>query len=175
MRWFWIDKFVEFQSGRRAVAIKNVSLAEEQLDEYLPGFPMMPSSLMVEGLAQTGGLLVAEHGQFLTRVVLAKIGRAVFYRPAVPGDTLRYTAVAEDIKPTGAICKGTCHVGEELIAEVDLVFAQLDDRFQGVELFSPADMSRMLRYFRLYEIGVQPDGTPLRMPEHLLQAEAADV
>jgi len=173
MRWFWIDKFIEFESGRRAVAVKNVSLAEEQIDEYLPGFPMMPSSLMIEGLAQTGGLLVCEHSQFVNRVVLAKVGRAVFHSPVLPGDTLVYTAIAEDIKPTGAICRGMCHVAQELVAEIDLVFAHLDDRFQGVELFPPEDLLRMLRYFRLYEIGRKPDGSPLTLPDHLVQAERA--
>lgn len=171
MRWFWIDKFVEFESGRRAVAIKNVSLAEEQLDEYLPGFPMMPASLIIEGLAQTGGLLVCEFGGFQNRVVLAKVGKAIFHAPALPGDTLTYTAVAEDIKPTGAICKGTCHVENKLVAEVDLVFANLDDRFLGIELFPPNDLLRMLRYFRLFEIGRKQDGSPLTLPQHLLEAE----
>ena len=57
MRWIWIDRFVEFESGRRAVAIKNVSLAEEHLHDHFPGYPIMPNSLITEGLAQTGGLL----------------------------------------------------------------------------------------------------------------------
>ena len=55
MRWFWIDRFTEFESGQRAVAIKNVALSEEQLDDHLPGFPVMPNSLIIEGMAQTGG------------------------------------------------------------------------------------------------------------------------
>jgi len=42
MRWFWIDKFVEFESGKRAVAIKNLSMAEEHLHDHFPGFPVMP-------------------------------------------------------------------------------------------------------------------------------------
>ena len=58
MRWFWIDKFIEFESGRRAVAIKNVSYAEEQIPEYSFSLPMMPAALIIEGVAQTGGLLV---------------------------------------------------------------------------------------------------------------------
>ena len=53
MRWFWIDRFEEFERGRRAVAVKAIALGEEQLQEYMPGFPIMPHSLMIEGLAQT--------------------------------------------------------------------------------------------------------------------------
>ena len=175
MRWFWIDRFLEFESGRRAVAIKNISLAEEQMDGYMPGLPVMPPSLIIEGLAQTGGLLVGEHNHFQERVVLAKIGKATFHHPAVAGDSLTYTAVIEDIQPDGAICKGTSHVGDRLQAEVELIFAHLDDRFQDVDLFEPADFLRMLRMLRMYDVGHGADGEPLRIPEHLLAAEQQDI
>lgn len=174
MRWFWIDRFVEFESGRRAVALKNISLVEEQMDGYGPWLPVMPASLIIEGLAQSGGLLVGEHGAFRERVVLAKVGRAIFHRPALAGDTLTYTTVIESIQADGAICKGTSHIGDQLHAEIDLVFAHLDDRFLGVDQFDPADFLRMLRLFRLYEVGRDKDGGPLKIPPHLLQAEQED-
>ena len=142
MRWFWIDRFVEFESGRRAVATKNVSLVEEQMDGYGPWLPVMPASLIIEGIAQTGGLLVGEHNAFQERVVLAKIGKAFFHRLALAGDTLTYTVVAENIQADGAICKATSHIDGQLHAEIDLVFAHLDDRFQGCLLYtspSPRD------------------------------------
>jgi len=69
MRWIWIDKFVEFESGKRAVALKNVTLAEEHLHDHFPGAPVMPNSLVIEGIAQTGGLLVGEHSGFEERVI----------------------------------------------------------------------------------------------------------
>lgn len=175
MRWFWIDRFLEFESGKRAVAIKNISLAEEQMDSYMPGLPVMPTSLIIEGLAQTGGLLVGEHNQFKERVVLAKIGKATFHDPALAGDTLTYTASVEDIQPDGAICKGTSHVGDRLQAEVEMVFAHLDDRFPGVDLFEPPDFLRMLRMLHLYDVGREADGNPLKIPEHLAKAEQQDI
>ena len=92
MRWLWIDRFLEFESGRRAVAIKNIRLVEEQMDDYMPGFPVMPAPLIEEGIAQKAGMLVAEHSRFRERVVLAKLGRATFHLPAMAGDQLRYTA-----------------------------------------------------------------------------------
>ena len=98
MRWMWLDRFVEFVRGQRAVAIKNVSLAEEPLSDYLPGFPVLPCSLIVEGLAWTGGILANDQRGFRERTVLAKVNRAVFHRPALPGDQLRYTAVLEAIE-----------------------------------------------------------------------------
>jgi 3-hydroxyacyl-[acyl-carrier-protein] dehydratase len=171
MRWLWIDQFVEFVSGRRAAAVKNVTLGEEEVDEYLPYYPMFPSSVIVEGLAQTGGLLVAEHYQFRERVVLAKVGRAVFHRPVRPGDRLTYLAEAQEINPQGAIVKGQAHVGSEPVADVELVFAHLDDRFPS-SLFDDRDLVRMLRLFRLYEVARDEQGQPLEFPPHLREAEA---
>ena len=173
MRWFWIDQFLEFESGTRAVALKNVCLTEEQIDDYLPGFPVMPAPLIIEGLAQTGGLLVAEHGEFRERVVLAKVAKAVFHFPALAGRTLIYTAVVEDISHDGAICYCTSHIDDKLQAEIELVFAYLDDRFEGVDLFDPANFCRMLRMLRLFDFGKAADGTRLQPPQHLLDAERA--
>lgn len=175
VRWFWIDRFVEFVSGERAVAVKAVSMSEPQLDEYMPSYPIQPCSLIIEGLAQTGGLLVAEHDGFRQRVVLAKVGKAVFHFPAQPGDLLRYTTTIEDIRRDGAICRGTVHVEDELLGEVDLVFAHLDDRFPGGDLFEPAEFMRLLRMLRMFDVGRKPDGTPICPPEHLLEAETNDL
>jgi 3-hydroxyacyl-[acyl-carrier-protein] dehydratase len=73
MRWIWIDKFLEFESGKRAVALKNVTLAEEHLHDHFPGFPVMPECLMIEAMAQTAGILVGEARKFQEKVILAKI------------------------------------------------------------------------------------------------------
>ena len=83
----------------------------------------MPNSLIIEGMAQTGGLLVAQHGNFEERVVLAKISKAMFHFHAVPGDTLVYRTVIEDISKDGAIVSGTSHVGDRLQAEIDFTLA----------------------------------------------------
>ena len=85
MRWFWIDKFIEFESGKRAVAVKNLTMAEEHLHDHFPGYPCMPYSLMIEGMAQTAGILVGEARNFEEKVILAKIKRASFTGLARPG------------------------------------------------------------------------------------------
>ena len=84
MRWVWIDRFEEFDSGRRAVAVKNVSLAEDHLHDHFPGYPVMPASLMIEGMAQTAGILVGEARQFAEKVILAKVKRATFHEIVRP-------------------------------------------------------------------------------------------
>jgi 3-hydroxyacyl-[acyl-carrier-protein] dehydratase len=173
MRWFWIDRFTEFERGRRAVAIKCVALSEEQFDGYSPGFPVMPGSLMIEGMAQTAGLLIGEMEGFSQRVVLAKIGKAIFHRPASPGDLLRYEASITDVKGDGALASVNGYIGEELVAEVELMFAFLDERFPSGPLFEPVDFLAMLRAFHMYDVGRTADGQPLELPPFYAEAERA--
>ncbi len=178
MRWFWIDRYVEFESGRRATAIKNVSLAEEHLHDHFPGAPRMPNSLVVEGLAQTAGLLVAEHGAFAERVVLAKVAKARFHFSAAPGDTLEYRVTIEAIHKDGAIASGTSHVGPRLQAEVQLFFAHLSQQRAGKSLFDPGSLLALLRLLGVFEVGRDAAGNRLQVPAGLLaeaEAGAADL
>jgi 3-hydroxyacyl-[acyl-carrier-protein] dehydratase len=177
MRWFWIDRFTEFRSGLRASAVKNVTLSDEPLDGYSPAHAVYPSSLIIEGLAQVGGLLVAQLSDFQHRVVLAKISGSRFFRQAVPGDTLTLTAEIdpEKVLDHGASITGSASVNGERIAEVDLMFAYLDERFKGVALFEPAEFCRMLRLIKLFDVAVDRDGEPLAIPQHLADAERASL
>jgi 3-hydroxyacyl-[acyl-carrier-protein] dehydratase len=173
MRWLWIDRFVEFERGRRAVAIKNVSIVEEEIDDYTPGFPIMPAALIIEGMAQTAGLLIGEKGGFQDRVVLAKVGRAVFHHLALPGDQLRYTAVVQDMRKDGSLAQVTSHIGGELHAEVELMFAflPLDERFPSGPLCDTVDFLAMVRAFALYDVAKTETGEPAEPPEAYLKFE----
>jgi 3-hydroxyacyl-[acyl-carrier-protein] dehydratase len=131
MRWIWIDKFVEFESGKRAVSVKNVTLAEEHVHDHFPGFPMMPECLMVEAMAQTAGIMVGQARNFQEKVVLAKISRAVFHDFVVPGDTIRLEARMETIAPEAASTVGRITRGDQLIAEIHLMFSHIDQNLAG--------------------------------------------
>ena len=127
MRWIWIDKFIAFESGRRAVSIKNVTLAEEHLHDHVPGYPIHPPTLMIEGMAQTGGVLVGEAFDFREKVILAKVTRATFHRHVLPGDQIRLEAtVRGEIRPEGASIEGRITRGSDLVAEIEMMFAHLD-------------------------------------------------
>lgn len=126
MRWIWIDRFIEFESGSYARAVKNVTLAEEHLHDHFPGFPVMPASLMVEGMAQTGGILLGEANDFNQIVILAKVPKVTFHGCVSPGETLIYSARLIDVKPEGGSVECTAHVGERLVAEADIVFVHLE-------------------------------------------------
>lgn len=171
MRWFWIDRFTEFVSGTRAEAVKCVSLLEEYLDEYFPAYPVMTSSLIIEGFAQAGGLLLGECNGFRERIVLAKVAQAKFHFPPRPGDVLTYRVRLENVQPDGGLVMATSHRGRELQGKAELTFAHLDARHVTGELFEPAEFLRMLRIFRLYEVGVDQQGRPLTIPTRLVEAE----
>jgi 3-hydroxyacyl-[acyl-carrier-protein] dehydratase len=133
MRWIWIDKFVAFESGKRAVTVKNVTLAEEHLHDHFPGFPVMPECLMIEGMAQTAGILVGEAGDFREKVILAKINKAVFFHYVRPGDTLRLEACIDAIMPEAASASGKITCGDRLIAEINLMFSHIDQNLAGID------------------------------------------
>jgi 3-hydroxyacyl-[acyl-carrier-protein] dehydratase len=125
MRWIWIDKFVEFVSGERASAVKNVTLAEEHLHDHFPGYPIMPAALIIEGMAQTAGILVGEARGFAENVILAKIRLARFDDYAVPGDQLQYDAVIGSIDERAAVTDGTVSKNGDPIGRVDLIFSHV--------------------------------------------------
>jgi 3-hydroxyacyl-[acyl-carrier-protein] dehydratase len=134
MRWIWIDRFVEFQSGRSAKAVKNLSLAEDHFADHFPGYPVMPAALILEGLAQTGGILVGEANQFREKVVLAKVPHAVFHREVLAGEQLVYEAEILNLREEGASVAGRALVGGTLVAEAEIFFAHLD-RSRSQQLF----------------------------------------
>ena len=147
MRWMWIDHIVEFEPERRMVAVKNVSLAEEHLHDHFPAcdgldaLPVMPASLIIEGMAQTAGVLVGSVNGFKEKVILAKINRATLNADVFPGQTLRYDATIERIDAGGASTTGTIHRRSNgtdddswiAIGEIELMFSHVDNNMAGLE------------------------------------------
>ena len=94
------------QSGKSARAVKNLSQAEDYFADHFPGWPVMPGALILEGLAQTGGILVGEANEFREKVVLAKIPKAEFHREAMAGEQLIYEVEMLHLRPEGASVGG---------------------------------------------------------------------
>jgi 3-hydroxyacyl-[acyl-carrier-protein] dehydratase len=126
MRWIWIDRIVAFERGKSARAVKNLSLAEDYFADHFPGYPVMPAALILEGLAQTGGILVGEANDFHEKVVLAKVPRATFHRDVVAGEQLVYEVEMLHLRPEGAAVQGRVMSGGALVAEAEIFFAHLD-------------------------------------------------
>lgn len=153
MRWMWIDRVVELVAGERLVAVKNVTLAEEHLHDHFaeqrgadgavtrPALPVMPGSLIIEGMAQAAGVLVGHAEGFREKVILAKVTRATLEREAGPGVTLRYTATLVQRSPLGASTAGLVELfdharpgeGWAEIGRIDLMFSHLDKNMAGME------------------------------------------
>ncbi len=151
MRWIWIDRILELEKGKRCVAIKNISLAEEVLHDHFPALrdaggkvqreamPVLPNPLIVEGMAQTAGILVGHAYDFAEKVILAKIGKAVFTDAGWPGYTLRFSATIERIDPTGASTTGIVERIDPAtgavtpLATIDLMFSHVDRNRSGLE------------------------------------------
>ena len=145
MRWIWIDRILELERGERCVTVKNVSAAEEVLHDHFPATdsrparPVMPNPLVIEGMAQTAGIMVGHAGDFKEKVVLAKITKASFTGVARPGYTIRYTAEMDSFSQAGASTHGTAelidpHTGETRpLAEITLMFSHIDHNMAGLE------------------------------------------
>ena len=133
MRWIWIDKFEKFEVNVSAVAVKNVSLAEEHLHDLYPAFPIVPHSLIVEGMAQTAGILVGDARNFAEKVILAKITKATFHRLVRPGESIAYNAQIEQLSEQGASISGTVTSGPDKVADIQLMFSHIDQNMAGLE------------------------------------------
>ncbi len=177
MRWFWIDRFTEFVSGSHAVAVKGVSLAEDHLHDHMLGYPIMPNSLVTEGMAQAGGLLVSERYGFGELVVLGKLAKAKFHSCVRPGETLTYRVRVDTIRNDGAAVSATAHVGDRLHAEALLFFARLGDAneaLNGQRLFCPSDLRHWLTLVGIFEVGVHEDGSRLKEADYPLEKLAVE-
>jgi len=133
MRWIWIDRFVEFVPGKRAVAIKNVSLAEEHVHDHWEAYPIHPAALMIEGMAQTAGILVGQARDFKEKVILAKVGVAEFNDIVTPGDQVTFEAEIETVSPEAAATRGTLLKNGEPLGRVNLMFSHIDQNLAGLE------------------------------------------
>jgi 3-hydroxyacyl-[acyl-carrier-protein] dehydratase len=126
MRWLWIDRFLEFRHGEFARAVKQWSLAEDLFAEHFPGYPVVPGTLLLEGLAQTGGILVGEANDFREKVVLAKIPRATFHAEALAGQELIYETKLVTLRAEGALVEARVTTDGQLLVEAEIFFAHLD-------------------------------------------------
>jgi 3-hydroxyacyl-[acyl-carrier-protein] dehydratase len=127
MRWIWIDRFVEFRSREFARAVKHWSLAEDVFAAHFPNYPVVPAALLLEGLAQTGGILVGEANSYREKVILAKVPKAQLHFDALAGQQLTYEAKLVQLRDEGALIEGRIFADDALLAEAEIYFAHLDN------------------------------------------------
>lgn len=126
-----VDRILELEKGHRIAGIKNVTINEPFFAGHFPGRPIMPGVLLIEGMAQAGGVLWsvtidALQGGTPQYMYFAAIDKVKFRRPVYPGDQVRYEVKMVSLK--GRFCKmrGSAYVDGQLVVEADLVAMRVE-------------------------------------------------
>ncbi len=137
MRWLWIDRILALEPGKRLVARKAVSLSEPHLHQHFPAtetepaMPVVPGPLIIEGMAQAGGLLAGHARGFKDDVVLAKLRKAELGFEVQPGAVIEFEATLVAIDDSGASVDGIVRVldpawdSPKELGAIDLMFAHV--------------------------------------------------
>lgn len=127
MRYFLLDRILTLTPPERATAVKCVSLADDVFADHFPGHPVMPGSLLIEAMAQLGGVLVEatlrEKGHDHLHALLTMVDRAKFREMVRPGDRLEVEALGLTAREEGGQVRGSVRVDGKLAAEAELTYA----------------------------------------------------
>jgi UDP-3-O-[3-hydroxymyristoyl] N-acetylglucosamine deacetylase/3-hydroxyacyl-[acyl-carrier-protein] dehydratase len=122
-----VDRVIKLEPGKHAIGIKNVSANEEFFTGHYPGHPIMPGVLIIEAMAQLGGLLLSRELEHTGKVaVLLSLDRVKFRRPVIPGDQLVLEAQARRVKSRTGHVFCTARVGDDFVAEAEIKFMMVD-------------------------------------------------
>ena len=123
-----VDKVIEHVPGQKAVALKNVTINEPQFQGHFPDRPLMPGVLIVESMAQVGGIIVTQMPDLPKGLfVFAGINNVKFRKPVIPGDQLVITCELISIRRQSfGNVKGEAHVDGKLVCDGELMFSLVD-------------------------------------------------
>ena len=122
-----VDKIVEFKLNERCVGVKSVSMNEQFFQGHFPGAPVMPGVLIIEGMAQTGGILLLDGSDRSDKLVLFMgINNAKFRRQVVPGDQLVYELTMVNRRSKVCTMRGEAYVDGQLVCEAEMMATIVD-------------------------------------------------
>lgn len=123
-----VDRIIEYVPGKKAVGIKNVTFNEPHFQGHFPGRPLMPGVLIVEAMAQVGGIILTQMPNLPKGLfIFAGIDKVRFRRPVVPGDQLILTAEVIKVKSRFGKMQGYAEVDGQRAAEGEMLFSLLDE------------------------------------------------
>ncbi len=114
-----VDRIIELELNVRAVGIKNVTVNDNFFQGHFPGNPIMPGVLLVEALAQVGGILASKSGATGKAVYFLSIEKVKFRKPVVPGDQLILDVRAVHVRGNVWRFSGNAFVGDKTAAEAE--------------------------------------------------------
>lgn len=123
-----VDRIIKYVPGQVAVGIKNVTFNEPHFQGHFPGRPIMPGVLIVEAMAQVGGVVLTQMEYAQGKLFMfAGIDKVKFRRPVVPGDQLIMTVELLSVRRRRFGCmKGQATVDGRIVAEGELMFSLVD-------------------------------------------------
>jgi len=118
-----IDRILEFEENKRVVGIKNVTINEPFFQGHFPGHPIMPGVLLIEAMAQVGGVLALKSDPEPSKKVIyfMSIDKAKFRKPVVPGDQVRFELELLKVRSTVRQFRGVALVDGNVVAEAEMM------------------------------------------------------
>jgi len=121
-----VDRITDMEEGKSVIGYKNVSISEPVFEGHFPGHPIYPGVMILEGMAQAGGILALKSNNLSAKEIKNKviyfisIDKAKFRNPVRPGDRLEYRVDVKKLRGNLIVLEGKAYVEDTLIAEAEL-------------------------------------------------------
>lgn len=121
-----VDRITDMEKGKSIIGYKNISISEPAFQGHFPGHPIYPGVMILEGMAQAGGILALKSNDLTTEelknklIYFMSIDKAKFRTPVKPGDKLEYRIEVKKLRGTIIVLEGKAFVDDALVAEAEL-------------------------------------------------------